>query len=211
MAFNSSDVQKRAQALSDSASAQAAASASPAEENAPVSSSVASGDTTGTSVKTSTVSEATKTVSPYSNESDSVKLIVVQLETYVLKAAPGLRQTPASLKELQGNLIATLDQLVNLKENVDFALCMRRLLTLVKENDSKAFAANMRNRAISAQTKSDVYLTRYLRFLDMICAFAVPAVRASLIQRYNVAAGAEFAKPEYRERLIEFIRAISGR
>lgn len=213
MAGNKFDkIQQQSQKLSDAADAITEANKSGTNDNAPVSASAATESAVGGSVKTSTVSEkSTQTpVSAYDGQSDTVKLIIAHLEEYVLKMAPGIVQNDNTLKEYQSMLYRTLEQLVNLPNMADFAICMKRLLQLVNKNEEGAFAPNMRFRRVSLLAKGDKQLDKYIAFVDMICAFAVPAVRKTIIQRYNLQRAAEFAKPEYRERLIELIRTISG-
>lgn len=206
-------IQERAQALSETASAAQATIATGVEDNSATATSVASSEdiSTGTTVSTSTYKETTTVASAYANQSDRVKLIVAHLEDYVLRAAPGKVIATSELVSLQKQIISTCEQLVNLEDNAEFAICYRRLLTLAKENEDKAFSPSARYRSISQQTKGDAYLTNYLKFMDMTCAFAAPSARASLIQRWPLASSAAFAKAQYRERLISFIREISGR
>lgn len=212
MANKFDKIQKKSQELSDAADAVAETAASGENDNAPVAATVATESAVGGSVKVSTVSEtATKTSADvYAGESDAVKLIIAHLEDYVLKMAPEKAQTESSLKENQSVLYRTLEQLVNLDNVADFAVCMKRLFALVRKYEDGAFAPNMRFRRLSLLAKGDKQLDKYIAFVDMVCAFATPAVRKTIIQRYNLARAAEFAKPDYRERLIEFVKAISG-
>ncbi|CAM8750704.1 hypothetical protein CENTIMANUS_00093 [Klebsiella phage vB_KpM_Centimanus] len=212
MANKFDNIQKQSQALSDAADAITEANTSGSNDNTPVSTTVASDSAVGGSASVSTVSTASQksAVDAYAGQSDTVKLIVAHLETYVLNMAPEKVQTDTSLKENQTILYRTLEQLVNLSDVNDFAICMKRLFALVRKYEDAAFAPNMRFRRLSLLAKGDKQLDKYINFVDMICAFAVPAVRKSIIQRYNLVRAAEFAKPEYRERLIEFVRAISG-
>lgn len=212
MANKFDKIQKKSQELSDAADAVAETAASGENDNAPVAATVATESAVGGSVKVSTVSEtAAKTSADvYAGESDAVKLIIAHLEDYVLKMAPEKAQTESSLKENQSVLYRTLEQLVNLDNVADFAVCMKRLFALVRKYEDGAFAPNMRFRRLSLLAKGDKQLDKYIAFVDMVCAFATPAVRKTIIQRYNLARAAEFAKSEYRERLIEFVKAISG-
>lgn len=212
MANKFDKIQKKSQELSDAADAVAETAASGENDNSPVAATVATESAVGGSVKVSTVSEtAAKTSADvYAGESDAVKLIIAHLEDYVLKMAPEKAQTESSLKENQSVLYRTLEQLVNLDNVADFAVCMKRLFALVRKYEDGAFAPNMRFRRLSLLAKGDKQLDKYIAFVDMVCAFATPAVRKTIIQRYNLARAAEFAKPEYRERLIEFVKAISG-
>lgn len=212
MANKFDKIQKKSQELSDAADAVAETTASGENDNAPVAATVATESAVGGSVKVSTVSEtAAKTSADvYAGESDAVKLIIAHLEDYVLKMAPEKAQTESSLKENQSVLYRTLEQLVNLDNVADFAVCMKRLFALVRKYEDGAFAPNMRFRRLSLLAKGDKQLDKYIAFVDMVCAFATPAVRKTIIQRYNLARAAEFAKPDYRERLIEFVKAISG-
>ena len=213
MAKKYDSIQEKSQALSDAADQISADSQDTSSENAAVSATLVTDDSaTGTSASVSTVKETnTTTVSDaYSTESDTVKLIISHLEDYVLKADPSKVQTSSSILDLQKMFVRTVEQLVNLSSTADFALCFKRLLVLAKKYEDGAFAPNMRFRRISSLPKGDAYLNAYISFIDMVCAFADPATRRTLIMRYNVGKHAMFAKPEYRERIVQFVREISG-
>lgn len=208
------NIQLRSQQLSAEADRIEAENEAKVADNAPVVATLAEStpSATGASVKTAIepAKNTAKAEDAYRDESDTVKLIVSHLENYVRNADPSKVQTPSSMIDLQKMLVRTLEQLVNLPSNADFAICFKRLMALVKKYEHGAFAPNMRLRRISSLNKGDAYLNAYIAFLDMICAFAEPGNRRTLIQRYNVAKHSLFAKPEYRERLVQFIREIAG-
>lgn len=148
--------------------------------------------------------------SAYDNESDEVKTIIRHIEHYALEAGSNKRLSRTDLVSLQTLLVRNLEQLVNLKSNADFAVCFKRLMTLVRENRTGAFSLNNLNRAISSLNKGNNFIDNYTKFIDMVVLFSDPTMRTTYVRRYNLAAGAKFAKNEYQERLIEFIRNICG-
>lgn len=203
------------QSLSDQASAIADSAETPSEPLGATNVSLASSDSAvGTSVSSGNaeVAAAAKQTpeSAYANESAEVKTIIRHLEYYALEAAGNKRITRTELIALQTTFARNLEQLVNLTSNGDFAVCFKRLLTLVRENRTGAFSINNLNRCVSSLSKGNTYVENYTKFLDMVITFADPTMRTVYIRRYNLAAGAQFAKADKRERLIEFIRSISG-
>lgn len=206
---------QKAQSLSDAASSitdqneqevtsYAATNTALADGSSAVGSSVSSGN-----AQQAAATKATAT-SAYDNENDVVKTIIRHLEHYSLSAGKNKSLTRTEIISLQTMLVRNLEQLVNLESSGDFVVCFRRLLELVRENRTGAFSINMLNRCISALNKGNAFLDNYTKFIDMVVAFSDPTIRSTFIRRYNLVAGTNFAKPQYRERLIEFIRAISG-
>lgn len=158
-----------------------------------------------------TASAATKkAVDAYAKESAEVRGIIDRLEMYSINMGKGKRILPAQIIQNQTDFVRTLEQLVNLSSNGDFAVCFRRLLTLVNENKTGAFGIDLIHRKISSISKSDTYVVNYTAFIDMVLAFSDGKNRPLFIRRYNLNASVQFIKSQYRERCIEFIRAISG-
>lgn len=209
----------------DQIATQAAALSATASENAASVVTVDKADTTqsvsdgtsavgsGVSVGDSVAASAAKktAVDAYSDQSAEVQSIVNRIELYAINMGKGKRQTPSTLLQNQTDFVRTIEQLVNLSSNGDFAITFRRLLTVAYENKDGAFGIDMIHRRISELKKSDSFIINYTRFIDMVIAFSDNKNRALFIRRYNLDASVQFIKPQYRERCIEFVRSISGR
>ncbi|ATA65342.1 hypothetical protein CPT_Moabite_100 [Serratia phage Moabite] len=175
--------------------------------------SVAQDSPIGVSVQTAAPEQTAqvKTVADvYAGKSDTVRSIIIHLETYTQEMAPGRYMTPDQILSNQKMLFRNLQQLVNLPDAGEFAICFSRLLKLVNENRNKAFAINMVMRNMSAMPQGDNQLNNYRFFLDTVIAFSDPAHRRLNIKKWNLQQASLFALPAFRDRLAGFIREICG-
>ncbi|UQT03162.1 hypothetical protein TOTORO_02990 [Serratia phage vB_SmaS-Totoro] len=201
--------------LSDQASEAKVQQAAAAEipEGTDSAASVAQDSPVGTSVATAAPEQTApvKSVADvYANRSDTVRSIVIHLDTYITEMAPGRVMTTDKILSYQKMLFNTLTQLVNLPDNGDFAVCFSRLLKVVNENRSKAFAINMVMRNLSSMPQGDTVLNNYRLFLDTVIAFSDPVNRRLHVKKWNLDQASKFALPANRDRIAGFIREICG-
>lgn len=165
----------------------------------------------GTSRETQTRDTRASLFGAYEKDSSVSQALVAQWQEYEKRAAANVRQTPATLKAVQTELVNLISQTVNLDDDTDFITVSQRLFTLMAENKKGAFSISTLYRGLTVIGTADRLVNNARFTLDAYLTFSAVKNRGNAIRVYNLQQSSMLAKtPEKRERFVAYFTRISG-